>query len=827
MPDSPPLTLTQDEAATRAALLEVERYDLDVDLRGMLDGPDWVATSTVTFRCRRPGAASFVDCGAEVLGATLNGDHLDLTTVANGRLPLPGLAEHNVLVVSSVQRDTAHGAAIHRTVDEADGLVYVWSSFEPDGAHRAWACFDQPDLKAPHRFRVTAPEAWTITSNTAPESVEAHGDGGRMWSFPDTPPLSTYVVVVNAGPFHEIREQRGGHSLGLFCRQSLRRFLERDAGELLRLTEQGLGFFGERFGMPFPQERYDQVFVPGLGGAMENWGCVTWSDTFLERGRPTHGQREFVATVLLHEMAHQWFGDLVTMRWWDDLWLNEAFASWAATWAAASATDYTDADATILATLELRGYTADMGPGTHPIRAAVADVAGAFANFDAITYEKGQAVLRQLVAYVGEEGFVEGLRAYFSEHAWGNTTLDDLMRAIGAATGRDLADWQAGWLERAGTDTVVLLPDPGGSVAGRRLLTTGPDGGAPRPHRLRIGSYRRTDEGAGGPAVELVASTDVETTDKITPLDLPHADLHLVNDGDLTFVSARTDEESLPALLALAGALPDAVSRAVAVTTAWDMLAKGELATVEVLDCVLGVLATERAPGLVEPFFALALQAAERWSPSALVPRRLARVADVAARRAAETDHRVAALNALARSAATPAHFALLEQEAADNHDLAWRTLIRRASLGGYDEAAVDALLERDPDPDAAVRSYAVRAARPSAEAKAEAWSQVFDERAVSPGPPLQELATAFWRPVQHHLLLPWADRYLEVVTSLRGEGMLATLSLVRTMVPVTGDDEWPARARSAAAADGVDPLVRNSLLTSADMLTRMFQARA
>lgn len=827
MPDSPPLTLTQDEAGTRAALLEVERYDLDVDLRGMLEGPDWVASSTITFRCREPGAASFVDCDAEVLGATLNGEDLDLATLADGRLPLPALAEHNVLVVSSVQRDTARGAAIHRTVDEADKLVYVWSSFEPDGAHRAWACFDQPDLKAPHRFRVTAPETWTVTSNTAPDSVEDSAEGGRVWVFPATPPLSTYVVVVNAGPFHEIREQRGGHSLGLLCRQSLRRFLERDAAELFRLTEQGLAFFGERFGSPFPQERYDQVFVPGLGGAMENWGCVTWSDTFLQRSRPTHGQREFVATVLLHEMAHQWFGDLVTMRWWDDLWLNEAFASWAATWAAASATDYTDADATILATLELRGYTADMGPGTHPIRSEVADVAGAFANFDAITYEKGQAVLRQLVAYVGEDGFVEGLRAYFREHAWGNTTLDDLMRAVGDATGRDLAGWQAGWLERAGTDTVVLLPDPGGPLGGRKLLTTGPDGSAPRPHRLRIGSYRRAGEDAGDPGVELVATTEVETSGPTTALDLPDADLHLVNDGDLTFASARTDEESLAAMLSVAGQLPDAVSRAVAVTTAWDMLAKGELATADVLDCLLGVLATERAPGLVEPFFSLALQAAERWSPVALVPRRLARVADVAARRAAETDHRAAALNALARSAAAPAHFALLDQEAAGNHDLAWRTLIRRASLGAYDEAAVDALLERDPDPDAAVRSYAVRAARPSAEAKAEAWSRVFDERAVPPGPPLQELAAAFWRPVQHHLLLPWADRYLEVVTSLRGEGMLTTLSLVRSMVPVTADDGWPQRARSAAGVEGVDPLVRNVLLTAADTLTRMVRARA
>jgi aminopeptidase N len=516
------------------------------------------------------------------------------------------------------------------------------------------------------------------------------------------------------------------------------------------------------------------------------------------------------------------------MRWWDDLWLNEAFASWAETWAAEQATDYTDADATFLAASELRGYQSDMGPGSHPIRAEVPDVGAAFANFDHITYEKGQAVLRQLVAFVGEERFVEGLRSYFRDHAWGNTTLDDLMRSVGAAAGRDLGGWQADWLDRAGTDTIVLLPDPGGPLGGaRKLLTTSPDGGEPRHHHLRIGSYRRTDGDPGGPSVELVATTPVETTGTTTAVGLPDADLHLVNDGDLTFAAVRTDEGSLEAMLELAPSLPDAVSRAGAVTTAWDMLAKGELSAGDFLGCVLAVLATERAPGLIEPFFALALQAAERWSPTVLVPRRLARVAEVAARRAAETDHRTAALNALARSASSPAHFELLDRESETNPDLGWRVLIRRASLGRYDEEAVAALLERDPDPDAVVRSYAVRAARPTAEAKAEAWARVFEERVVPPGQPLSEVAGAFWRPVQHHLLTPWADRYLEVVTSLHGEGMMATFSLVNAMVPVTGDDDWPDRARAAAEAEGVDPMVRNALLTAADTLSRMLRARS
>ena len=300
----------------------------------------------------------------------------------------------------------------------------------------AWANFDQPDLKAVHGFTVRAPETWTVLSNSPSTSVEDLADGGRLWTFADTPPLSTYVTVVNAGPFYELRSRRGGHDLGLYCRQSLKHLLDRDAEELFELTEQGLAWFGEHFGVPFGQERYDHVFVPDLGGAMENWGCVTCGDWALPRSTPTYDERREIAEVVLHEMAHMWFGDLVTMRWWDDLWLNEAFASWAACWAADGATRYTDSWANFLADGKLGGYRLDMGPATHPIRGEVPDVAQAMANFDAISYPKGQSVLKQLGAYAGDEAFLDGLRAYFRDHAWGNTTLRDLTGAIGAASGQ-------------------------------------------------------------------------------------------------------------------------------------------------------------------------------------------------------------------------------------------------------------------------------------------------------------------------------------------------------------------------------------------------------
>ena len=335
-------SLTQTEAEERAALIAVTRYDIAVDLRGLFEGEVLDATSTITFTCREPGAATFVDCVADIRSATLNGVALDPATAERGRLPLPDLLAENVLVVASSQSDTASAHGIQRTVDPSDKLVYLWTSLECDFARMLWANFDQPDLKAVHGFTVTAPETWTVLSNSASTSVEDLAEGGRLWTFEDTPPLSTYVTVVNAGPFYELRSRRGGYDLGLYCRQSLKDLLDRDAEELFELTEQGLAWFGEHFGIPFGQERYDHVFVPDLGGAMENWGCVTCGDWALPRSVPTYDERREIAEVVLHEMAHMWFGDLVTMRWWDDLWLNEAFASWAACWAAEGATRYRD-----------------------------------------------------------------------------------------------------------------------------------------------------------------------------------------------------------------------------------------------------------------------------------------------------------------------------------------------------------------------------------------------------------------------------------------------------------------------------------------------------
>ena len=815
-------SLTRVEAEERSALIEVERYDIYIDLTDMPEGVDFRAVSTVRFSCRAPGASTFVDAALDVVSATLNDVAIGGDQISAGRIQLIDLANDNVLVVESVQSETSAGEWVRRSVDPSDKEVYVWTSFEPDDARRAWACFDQPDLKAPHAFTVIAPAAWMVVSNSGDAVVSRHDTGARRWQFPDTPPLSTYVPVINAGPFHEIRSERNGFDLGLLCRKSLARFLERDADEIFEVTAQGLTFFGNRFGLEFPQRKYDQVFLPDMGGAMENYGCVTWSDVFVYRSAPTYTEREQRALVLLHEMAHMWFGDIVTMRWWEDLWLNEAFAEWACYWAAEAATQFSDAWSSFLASDKLAGYAADMAPTTHPIRQPVDDVAAAVASFDGITYPKGASVLKQLFAFVGEDACVAGLRGYFAKHAWGNTRLADLMSELELASGRDLAGWAEGWLDTAGTDRLSLeVSSAGGTV----LRAIGPDGTPPRPHHLNVGVYDRSEDGGSLVRRHLVA---LETTGDITAVpDVANAALVLVNDEDLTFASVRPDTSSLQAMLESAGELPFAVSRAVAVTTAWDMLVWGDLAAADFVRCVTAVLPNEPVDSLVEPYLSLAIEAADSWSPNSIRSVLLEQVADVCVGLSANPIRRQVAVRALAQTAVTDNQIAALRTLVGDDVDLRWRTLTRLAEIDSVDPAEVEQLVHEDPDPDSWVRALAVDSARPDPEMKAATWKAIVEDHTVPMGS-LGHVRRAFWRRSQGEILAPYADRYLEILPTLHLGGMIPALSVSSALYPRSG--VGAAFARKAVAAAGspeVSPAVARTVIELTDRLNRMLRTRA
>ncbi|MDX6326619.1 MAG: aminopeptidase [Nocardioidaceae bacterium] len=806
-------SLTQSEAEERAALLSVERYQIDLDLTGLPDGPEVRSRSTITFSCRQPGAATFVDCAAHVVSATLNGKEIG-GRAEGGRLPLSNLAETNTLVVETVQADTATGEGVHRAVDPADKEVYVWTSFEPDQARFVWACFDQPDLKAPHAFTVTAPSAWTVVSNTGGPQVEDLGVG-RRWTFPDTPPLSTYNPVVNAGPFHERRRETGGHDLGLFARRSLADILDRDADELFTVTAQGLEFFGRVFAMPFPQVKYDQVFMPEFGGAMENYGCVTWADSFLRRATPTPAENELFAKVLLHEMAHMWFGNIVTMRWWDDLWLNEAFAEFACHWAAVRATKYADAWASFLASEKLDAYLADQGPASHPIHQPIRDVAEATSVFDAITYPKGASVLHQLMTYVGEEAFSAGMSAYFAKHAWGNTTLQDLMDALAAASGRDLDPWRDGWLQRGGTDRLTLERDGDGHV----LVARSPEGD-PRPHVLAVGSYRKGSDG-----LERIDRSLVEVSGPRTPVDLPDgADLYLVNDDDLTFATTRVDAGSRATLLGHAAGLPSPMSRAVAVATVWDMLMNGEADASEVVDSVTAVLERETSDAIVEPLIITAWKAAEQWTPETERADVCRRVADTCFALAEDPAHRQVALRGVARTAVDEDSITRLREAVGSDVDLHWRALVRQAEIGAVPEDEIDRLLDSDPDPDAWVRALTVRAARPTEEDKAAVWQTLVADRKV-PVSSVALVARAFWRPGQDQLTQPYIPQYLDLLPHLHESGMIGAMVYTHNLFPVFGSGEAFLDEATEAARDAA-PVVRKTVVENVDELRRMLRSR-
>ncbi len=795
-------SLSRAEARERSALLVVRRYDVDVDLTGLLQGSDMACRSTVTFTGRRPGAGTFVDCCAEVRSATLNGR--PLPSAVDGRIALDDLADENVLVVESVQSDTANGPGAHKAVDLADGLVYVWTTFQPDESRYAWACFDQPDLKAPWTLTVDAPVGWTVLSNAEDVVVTETGAGVRRWSFAPTPPLSSYLPMVLAGPFHEIRRHAGGYDLGLFARRSFRDRLERDADELFTLTAQGLDFFGHTFGSTFPQWSYDQVFLPEFGGAMENYRCVAWGDHYLTAGPPTPAERQQRALYLLHELAHMWFGDIVTMRWWDDLWLNEAFAQFAAMWAAERATAFGDMWAGHTVTAKLRAYRADQSPATSAVAQRSETVAAHTPSY-ALTYGKGASILRQLMAYLGEEPFRSGLRAYLADHAWGNATMADFTTALSAASGRDVRGWCRDWLETTGPDQLIFDEQDGRLV----IHATGPGGRPVRPQVVSVGAYRR---GAGELAE--VASVEVAVDGPETAVDLPVGyDLYLLNHRDLAYATTRP----APAGRDEASRLPTPQARAVAVATAYDMLLAGATETAAVVDSLCLVIERETSPALQDSYLRLAAELVEQWAPDRLRESLSRQVASVCEPLATEG---LQARRVLAATAGEDLE--RLEATWPGDLDLRWRVLRRRAELSQLRPGDLADLVARDRDPEAWISALAVRACSPEAADKAAVWRLLAEERTV-PLAHAEGVAGAFWRPGQDGVLAAYAERYLELLPSLHGGDAVGYSRLLFPLRGVSAD--FPDRA--AAVAETTAAGVRSGAVERGDLVRRMLRARA
>jgi aminopeptidase N len=785
----PGTNLTRDEARERARLLTVDSYEVDLDLSGAKEGGTFPSRTRVRFDCTEDGVATFADLVApQVHKVVLNGAELDPAEVfADSRIALVLRAGANELEVEASCAYTNTGEGLHRFVDPVDSETYLYTQFEVADSRRVFAVFEQPDLKGTFRFTVRAPEGWTVISNSpTPEPA------GGLWSFEPTPPISSYITALIAGPYHAVHGSWEGEErtvpLAVYCRPSLVEHLDADA--IFDVTRQGFDWFQTQFDMPYPFAKYDQLFVPEFNaGAMENAGAVTIRDQYLFRSRTTDSAYELRAETILHELAHMWFGDLVTMEWWNDLWLNESFATFTSIHCQAEAPGSTwpQAWTTFANTMKTWAYKQDQLPSTHPIMAEINDLEDVLVNFDGITYAKGASVLKQLVAYVGEEEFFAGVREYFKRHAWGNTRLTDLLGALEETSGRDLKAWSAAWLETAGIN--VLRPEVEeaadgtiASLAVRQEAPALPAGakGEPvlRPHRIAIGGYGMAD---GKLVREFRVELDVEG--ELTRVELPSGTRRpavlLLNDDDLSYAKIRLDEQSLATVREHLGDFTESLPRALVWAAAWDMTRDGEMAARDYLELVLSGVDKETDIGVVQSLhrqvkLALDLytapewreQGRERWSTEAR--RRLEAAAP-------GSDHQLAWARAFAATARSGADLDLLAglldgsrsvEGLAVDAEMRWALLIRLAATGRAGEAEIAAELGRDSTATGEQYAAGARAALPTAEAKAAAWAAVVDAGAED-GLPNQtqfQVIASFMQADQRELLAPYAEKYFASV---------------------------------------------------------------
>lgn len=783
----PGTNLTRDEAATRASLLDVTSYSIDLDLT--TGDTHFGSTTTIRFTCTQPGSDTFADLvDATVHEITLNGRSVDVAAYQDNRIALTGLEADNTLVVRADCTYSRTGEGLHRFVDPADDKVYLYSQFEVPDARRVYTTFEQPDLKAPYQFNVTAPSHWAVVSNAPTPQPEPAGEGKAVWRFVETKPMSTYITHLTAGEYHSVHYTYEGRTqtipLGLYCRQSLVDYL--DADELIKVTEQCFTFFEELFDYPYPFGKYDQLFVPEYNmGAMENAGAVTFRDEYLPRSRQDRAFYEFRAEVIAHEMAHMWFGDLVTMKWWDDLWLNESFAEWANYHACANATEFTEAWTGFTNARKNWAYRQDQLPSTHPIAADNHDLQAVEVNFDGITYAKGASVLKQLVAWVGIDPFIEGIRGYFKDHEYGNAEFKDLLMALEKSSGRELDSWAQEWLQTSGVNTLAPsfeLDGDGAYSSFSVVQTAHPDFPTLRRHRLGIGLYDKVTDGGEARLVRRTSfEIDVEggSTDVAELVGERQPDLLLLNEGDLAYAKIRLDERSLETLTTSIETIDDSLARALCWGAAWDMTRDAEMSATDFVTLVLSGIASETDAFGISRIPGYAAAAATLYSAPAnrddLRARWESGLWGLLTTAAPGGDHQLSFARAFAGAAHSDEALdrveglldgSLVLDGLAVDADLRWTLVSALAKNGRADGARIDEELARDNTISGQEHAAAARTLRPTAEAKAEAWEAAMVRDDV-PNETQRSIVLAFSAHGQDEVLEPYVEKYLAAADTM------------------------------------------------------------
>ncbi|PZF33738.1 aminopeptidase N [Curtobacterium sp. MCPF17_051] len=792
--------LTRIEAQERAAVVAVQTYDVELDLTRGAEA--FGSTTRVRFTATA-GASTFIDAITKTVHSiTLNGTALDVAAVNDGvRIQLDDLQEQNELVVVSDALYTNTGEGLHRFVDPVDDEVYLYSQFEVPDSRRMFAVFEQPDLKAEFSFTVTAPSRWQVVSNSP--TPEPHVDGDvATWSFPPTARISSYITALVAGPYEVVRDEltsRDGRTipLGVFARKSLASYL--DPEYVFDITKKGFAYFEEKFDVAYPFEKYDQLFVPEFNaGAMENAGAVTFTETYVFRSKVTDAIKERRVVTILHELAHMWFGDLVTMKWWNDLWLNESFAEWASTIATAEATEWTEAWTTFQAMEKSWAYRQDQLPSTHPIVATINDLEDVQVNFDGITYAKGGSVLKQLVAWVGIDAFFAGVSAYFKKHHHSNTELRDLLVELEATSGRELTEWSKLWLETAGVNTLrpEIETDESGVITSFTVLQEAPaDYPTLRPHRLAIGVYAfRNDESApfgadtasAGGKLERVHRVEIDVDGARTEVPelvgVQRGDLVLLNDDDLAYAKIRLDEHSRRTAIEHLASIANPLARSIVWGSVWDATRDAESPASDYVRLVLGNIATETESTTIRTTLSQLLLTARNYVAPGSVEATVRTVGDtlwqLASSAEAGSDAQFQFVKFFAQIPSTPEHVATLQglrdgsvtlQGLEIDTDLRWELLEGLVLAGAADNAEIDAELAADKTASGEQAAARARATIPTAEGKLAAFSSLVDSSEL-PNAIVRQTTVGFQHVNSPVLLEGLVPKYFEVLTRIWAE---------------------------------------------------------
>ena len=762
--------LTRNEATHRAATLEVSAIDVTVDVTGATDPSQatYPVTSVLTLVAREE--RTFIDIAGQVTSVLLNGAEHPFEDDED-RVWVEGLpvGQTIALEVRALAHYSRSGEGLHRYTDPEDGEVYLYTQFEPNDAHRAWPCIDQPDVKPAWTFHVVAPAQWVVFSNGVEVGAQPVDNGGVRRDFSATPPLSSYITAIVAGPWSVVEggtwsggASDGGHvelELRLACRRTLARYL--DFEDVFEVTRAGLDFFHERYGITFPWGSYDQIYVPEYNlGAMENPGCITFNEAYISRSTPTFSERQRRANTTLHEMCHMWFGDLATPAWWDDLWLKESFAENQGASAIASATQYTGEWANFAMNRKIWAYTQDQMPTTHPIAADIPDVAAAKTNFDGITYAKGASVLRQLVSYVGRDAFFAGLHEYLTKHSYANATLEDLLSELAAASGRDLASWSKVWLEEAGV--TLLRPVVSVSAEGtiERLEVTQEafsEGASLRPHRMGVAGYSLSEEGTLTQVFREELDVDGASTVIEAASGIARPDFILVNDGDLGYAKVRLDEQSLAFAIANITKFTDSLTRGVVMASAWDMTRDGEMPARDYLNLALTSIPVEDNMSLLM----LTLRHIDEAVRTFVAPQYRAEAAEDTGRRllllartaASGSDAQRMLVAAAARNATSAEQFEAIRglydgTQTLDgldlDVDLKWDLLISLVRGDAATEEDIAAMEASDDTMTGHQNAAACRAARSGEWIKADVWDKVLSDTSI-PNDTRWAMISGFW----------------------------------------------------------------------------------